>query len=94
MRPQQLILAIGLILSSLTGCGGRQDFETLKKKDISKLTCAQLKFLGDKYSSIGDSAAKLAGSGTSPAATASSVTAMQAYNQASRYYSEMARRRC
>ena len=60
--------------------------------DISRLSCGQLDFMAKKYTSIGDDAARRAQHGSSPAAQMSSLTAMQAYAQSSRYYDEMARR--
>ena len=64
----------------------------LTETDITHLDCAQLDFMMKKYTSIGDQAAQLANRGNSPAATASAMTAMQAYNQVTRYGNERARR--
>lgn len=76
----------------LSGCSRNHDYAKLKKLPASQLDCSQLKFMAKKYESICDSARKLAESGTSPAAAASTMTAMQACNRAGECYSEMARR--
>jgi hypothetical protein len=67
-------------------------YPTAVETDITQLSCAQLDFMMKKYTSIGDQAARLANSGNSPAASASAITAMQAYNQVTRDGNERARR--
>jgi hypothetical protein len=65
------------------------DFDSLREKNISQLTCPQLDYLAQKYTDIGDSSHRLAMNGSTPAADAAAMTAMQAYQMSSRYRSEM-----
>lgn len=81
------ICLIGIVaISILSGCATQEmDADSLKSRDISQLSCSQLKFMADKYTSIGDSAASAGRRGTTPAASASEITAMRAYNKADQF---------
>ncbi|HET7463751.1 MAG TPA: hypothetical protein VFJ82_21025 [Longimicrobium sp.] len=60
--------------------------------DLSKVSCEGLTVIAQRYTSIGDGAARMANSASSAAGYAIALQATQAYSEASRYQDEYLRR--
>ena len=75
-------------------CGGEPTKEEIARGCNAGLSCSQLKYMAERYESIGNSSKNMAEKSTSAAGGALSMQAMQAFSAAARCYEVMAQKSC